>query len=84
MMITWAEVPGVYAIPEKGVVCTSDHVNARLEDNRLVIDNPTLYPARVKVMTDSADTLAEPLGLYWQEKMTCVSVEAGGSASVAL
>lgn len=78
LMLTWSEVPGVYAIPERGVVCVSDHVNAWLSGDRLVIDNPTIYPARVKVMIEKEADLDSPLGLYWQEKFAIAEVPAGG------
>ena len=81
-MLTWTEVPGVYAVPEKGVLCVSDHVNAALDKDCLVISNPTVYPARVKVMIERPDDMRAPLGLYWQEKMQLVSVEPGCTVSV--
>ncbi len=83
-MLTWTEIPGVYVNPDRGVVCVSDHVSAWLNGNELVIENPTMYPARVKVMIESDEMLSEPLGLYWQEKMTIATVEAGGRTTVSL
>lgn len=82
LMLTWTEVPGVYVIPERGVVCVSDHVNAWLDGDTLTIDNPTIYPARVKVMVENEKDLSAPLGLYWQEKFTIVNVPAGGTTSI--
>jgi len=84
MMLTWTEVPGVYAVAEKGVVCVCDHVNAWLNGDELIIENPTIYPARIKVMAESTDELAKPLGLYWQEKMTFVNVAPNGRAALTL
>ena len=74
----------VYAVPERGVLCVSDHVNAWLADSSLVIENPTVYPARVKVMIESEEDLSLPLGLYWQEKFVIAEVPAGGRVSVPL
>ncbi len=82
LMLTWSEVPGVYVIPERGMVCTSDHVNAWLNDETLTIENPTIYPARVKVMIETEAELTAPLGLYWQEKFTIVNVPAGGQTTL--
>ncbi len=80
MMVTWLEVPGVYVAAKKGLVCVSDHVNARLDGDTLLIDNPTEYPARVKVMIDS--DLTQKMGLYWQERFTTVAVQPGETVSV--
>jgi len=74
----------VYAVAEKGVVCVCDHVNAWLNGDELIIENPTIYPARIKVMAESTDELAKPLGLYWQEKMTFVNVAPNGRAALTL
>jgi len=77
MMLNWTEVPGIYAIPSRGVLCVSDHVNARLENGRIVIENPTTYPARVKVMIETEESLSRPMGLYWLDAFRIVNVESG-------
>ena len=82
LLLTWAEIPGVYVETETRAVCVSDHVNAHLDGDTLIIENPTIYPARVKVMID-IDRSA-PLGLYWQQRFTLAHVPASGSASVKL
>ncbi len=82
MMMNWLEVPGIYVSPSEKLVCVSDHVKAQLEGDTLMIENPTNYPARVKVLVDR--DRAKPLGLYWQEKLQTVSVEAGGQTSILL
>lgn len=84
LMLTWTEIPGVYCIPSRGVLCVSDHINAWLADGSILIENPTVYPARVKVMIESEEDLSLPLGLYWQEKFVVAEVPAGGRASVPL
>jgi len=75
LMLTWLEVPGVYVFPERDVVCVSDHINARLQDGRLIIENPTEYDARVKVMIDTEETVKESLGLYWQDRFKIIEVK---------
>lgn len=77
MMLTYLEVPGVYAVPSRGVVCAADHVNAWLEAEKLWIHNPTVFPARVKVLTESETDMKKNLGLYWQDSMRRVCVGAG-------
>ena len=51
MMLTWLDIPGIYADPDEGIVCVSDHVTAWLEGSELVIENPTQFDAQVKVFT---------------------------------
>lgn len=82
LMLTWLETPGVYADPEKGLICVSDHVNAWLADGRVTIENPTLFPAVVKVMIESEEDRKQPLGLLWQEKYIRVSVAPGETVRV--
>lgn len=82
LMLTCAEVPGVYADPVKGVVCAADHVEARLEKGVLQITNPTAFDAVVKVMVESGDAVKEPMGMYWQAKMKRVAVRAGETVMV--
>jgi len=82
LMLTWSEVPGVYAIPERGVLCVSDHVNAHMEGGSIIIDNPTIYPARVKVLIETEEDLSAPLGLCWQKRFRIVEIPAGGQASI--
>jgi len=82
MMLTWAEIPGVYVDAAQGIVSVSDHVEANLSDGKLCISNPTQFDATVKVMIDRETN--KKLGLYWQEKLQKVEVCAGGCVSVEL
>ena len=84
MMLTWSEIPGVYANLETGIVCVPDHMEASLSGGKLCISNPTPFDATVKVMIEQEKDLAVPLGLYWQEKFTIVNVPSGGQAKVAI
>ena len=82
LMLTWLEVPGVYTVPARGVVCASDHVDAWLDGGALFIRNTTALPARVKVMAEDEAGMKRPLGLYWQDAFTRVEVPAGGCVRV--
>lgn len=84
MMLTWLEVPGVYVMPSRGIVCASDHVNAAIDGDRLRIHNPTGFSARVKLMLDDEESVSQKLGLFWQDRFRIISVPAGGSIEVAL
>lgn len=80
LLLTWAEVPGVYVDLVSCTVCVSDHVKARIQGDLLIIENPTIYPARVKIMID--DDRCTPLGLYWQERFSLAHIPAQGLTSV--
>ncbi len=82
LMLTWLEVPGVYAVPELGVVCASDHVNAYLEDDALHIQNTTAFSARVRLLVERGVEMQRRLGLWWQDRLQVVDVPAGGSVRV--
>ena len=77
MMLTHLEIPGVYAVPERGVVCASDHILAWLENSIVFLENPTAFPARVKALIESVSETALPLGLDWQDRLRTVFVAPG-------
>lgn len=74
LMITCMEIPGVYVVASRGIVCASDHVNAWMDEAALCIQNPTSFPAKVKVMIDDEDTLSHSLGLIWQSSFRTVHI----------
>ena len=69
MMLTWTEIPGVYVRCDTGLVTVFDNITAEVVENRsesavsLRLCNPTPFPARVKVFTESASELRTPLGM---------------------
>lgn len=82
LMLTWLEVPGVYVRPKQGIVCTSDHVQAYLSDDKLCIHNPTAFEASVKVLCE--DDTSNPLGAYWQDRFIWVTVQPGETTETPL
>lgn len=82
LMMTWAEIPGVYAYPAENVVCASDHVGAWLENGVLFIRNDTQFDACVKVMIDDSVSVKESLGMFWQGKMKKVNIPAGQTVPI--
>lgn len=84
LMLTWLEIPGVYVLPARGIVCASDHVNVYIDEADLLISNPTNYDACIKVMVDDEESVRKPLGLYWQERMRRVCVKAGECVRVQI
>lgn len=73
MMLTFAEIPGIYVQPDTGRVEVFDHVNVTLLERtpgrlRLHITNPTAFPARVKLLVETSTaarhTALGPNALY--------------------
>ncbi len=74
MMLNWLEIPGIYVAPDRGIVCCSDHIEASLKEQTLIIKNETDYDVCVKVMIEYEQDRKKPLGLCWQDKMQRVDV----------
>jgi len=84
-MLTFTEIPGVYVRTDAGLVHTIDHVDAALvskpnADTAVVeITNPTAFPARVKVLAETAERSAKPLGPNYLADAPVVEVEPGAT-----
>ncbi|MEM1213141.1 MAG: hypothetical protein AAGI68_12695 [Planctomycetota bacterium] len=62
MLLTRVELPGVYVHLDRGWCVALDHVRATVEDDQLVIENPTPFPARVKLLIEDHPSAQQPLG----------------------
>ena len=66
-MLTYAEVPGLYVQPDTGLAFAFDHVDVEIEEQgggglRLRVNNPTAYPARIRVLAELSSEASRPLG----------------------
>jgi hypothetical protein len=66
LMLTYAEVPGLYVQPDTGLVFAMDHIDAegieRTEENLIIrLSNPTAFEATVKVYSEHASEMRRPL-----------------------
>jgi hypothetical protein len=67
MMLTWAEVPGLYVQPDTGLVCPIDNIDARSigrsADGQLEVElhNPTPFEAVVRVWSEPSAHCVGPL-----------------------
>lgn len=89
LMLSYIELPGVYANPDTGLVCAIDHVDAKLARGangamELQLQNPTAFPAEVKVWSELSAARTTPLGPNYLVGARRVLVPAGGSASLPL
>jgi hypothetical protein len=62
MLLTRVELPGVYVNTSRGWCVALDHVRATLEDDTLVLENPTRFDAHVKLLIEDDAAMAKPLG----------------------
>jgi hypothetical protein len=76
MMLVRADIPGVYADLDSDLVVDVDHVHTRWAEDSdgkrfLLIENPTPFPARVRVLIEDATARKQPLsvnaGATWRE-----------------
>lgn len=82
MMLTWCELPGIYAQPDTGLVRCLDHVHAEWSDaarTALHITNPTAFPARVRVMIEPGTATAQPLPQNFAAHLPVIEIPAGKS-----
>jgi hypothetical protein len=88
MMLTWCDLPGVYAQPDTGILRALDHVRAEWDGpgrQSLRLANPTRFPARVRVMIEpSAVARATPLGPNFAASLPVVEVHPGETVSVGV
>lgn len=88
LMLSWIELPGVYAQTDTGLVGAFDHVDALVtgrEGNalRMRLHNPTRFPARVRVLAEcAADAAKRSLGCNALLHAPVVDIPAGGAAEV--
>jgi hypothetical protein len=80
MMLTWADLPGIYAQPDTGLIGALDHVHAEWTDadrTALRIQNPTTFPARVRVLVETLADTARPLPTNFAGTLPVVEIPAG-------
>lgn len=85
LMLTHAELPGIYLQPDTGLVAVLDHVDASLErggDGRsiLSVTNPTKFPACVKLFVEQSGETSKPLGPLAMHDCERIEVAPGATA----
>jgi len=86
LMLTVAEVPGVYLRTDTGRLEVFDHVTASWDaaSKTLTLSNPTAFPAKVQVLAEDASLAAAPLPLEILSRCRVIEVPAGGSVAVSV
>ncbi len=88
-LLSYTEVPGIYARPDTGFVFVFDHVTARIKDRTrghlvLAIANPTRADATVRILSETASDAGEPLHAGAVLDAQTAVVPAGGSVQVSV
>ena len=88
-LLSYTEVPGVYARIDTGFVFVFDHVNARIKERTrghlvLAIANPTRADATVRILSETASDAGEPLRAGAVLDAQTAVVPAGGSVQVSV
>jgi len=86
MLLTWNDLPGVYAQPDTGLIRALDHVNAEWSPDQresLRLHNPTRYPARVRLLVESSEAASrQPLPVNFGSRLPVITLKAGESLVV--
>jgi len=80
LMLTYTEIPGIYIVPEKNVCIAFDQVETKVVKSsrkklEIEINNPTKYPASVKLFIDN--NINEPLSQTFLMNPKIVDIKAG-------
>jgi len=89
LMLTFAELPGIYVQPDTGLLAVFDHVDVRLERGvdgavALSITNPTKFPAGVKLFAESSQDVRQPLGQLAMHDCPRIAVAPGATVLHAI
>ena len=76
LMLSYLELPGVYALKDTGEVWMIDHVEAHWEQNELVVSNPTDFTAKVKILVEDSRMAVQFLPGH-NPAFKCVEIPAG-------
>jgi hypothetical protein len=88
-LLSYTEVPGIYVRPDTGFVFVFDHVTARVKERArerlvLTITNPTRTDANVRILSETATAVAEPLKPGAVLDAQTAVVPAGGTVQVSV
>ncbi len=87
LLLTVAELPGIYVQPDTGLLCVFDHVEARLieGDGRPALEcrNPTAFAATVRIFAEPAAAARTILGQAAALRWPTVSIPAGATRVLA-
>ncbi len=77
MLLTAAEIPGVYLRSDTGRVVVFDHVEVVWDGRELALTNPTRYPATVHCLCETSAQATRPLGVNLLQHCHHVDIAPG-------
>lgn len=85
LMLTVAELPGVYLRTDTGRLEVFDHIEVTWDGDAktLTLCNPTSFNARVQVLAESSEETFKPLPLEILSRCRAVEILAGSKAQIA-
>lgn len=88
-LLSYTEVPGIYARVDTGFLFVFDHVTARIKDRQrgrlvLAIANPTRTDAAVRILSETAAAAEEPLKPGAVLDAQTALIPAGGTLEVTV
>jgi hypothetical protein len=88
LLLTVAELPGIYVQPDSGLLCVFDHVEARLIQAAggpaLECRNPTAFDATVRIFAEPSTAARSILGQAAALSWPTVSIPAGATRVLAV
>lgn len=84
-LLTWMELPGVYACPDSGRLVALDHVEVRWSGSgreRIRLRNPTAFPARVRLLVEGDAARRRPLPVAHAAAMPVVDIAPGEETEI--
>ncbi|MGO4547760.1 hypothetical protein AB4Z29_23495 [Paenibacillus sp. 2TAB23] len=89
LMLSYAELPGIYVNKKSGDMTVIDQVDCSLEaagkdGSKLTIHNNTKFPAHIKLLVESEDEAKQPLGPCASVAWKRIAVPAGETLAFIL
>ena len=87
LMLTYAEIPGLYVQPDTGFICAIDHIEAKVIENtdqyiNVRLHNTTGFQASVKPFVESSNRMGQVLGQNFLWKTRRIDLSAGEQTMV--
>lgn len=88
MLLTYAEIPGIYVDMDRDIIRCSDHVTAEFTEKTeghtvLSVTNPTRYDAVVTLLTDHSEN-GDKLGHTYWSRMKKINIRSGETVPVEI
>ncbi len=89
LMLSYIELPGVYAQPDKSYVCAIDNLEAEIIQDKprsltVKLSNPTKAEAKVRMFVESSDQARIPLGENVLKDGQIIRLQPGESREIVM